>query len=49
MCVTFHVIGNCTNQCNRRADHNGLDGGAKHTKAEDDALLKWLKACVPIE
>jgi hypothetical protein len=46
MCVTFHVLGNCTSFCSRRGDHNVVGGGANHTKAEDKALLKWCKACI---
>ena len=49
MCVSFHVIGNCTSYCSRRADHNGLEGGTAHTAGEDDALLKWCKVCIPVE
>jgi hypothetical protein len=46
MCITFHVLGNCTSFCSRCGDHNVVDGGANHTKAEDKALLKWCKACI---
>lgn len=49
MCVTFHVIGNCSNICNRQRDHHDLAGGAKHTKAEDDKLLQWCERAVPVE
>jgi hypothetical protein len=47
MCVTFHVLGMCNNFCNRRSDHHGLNGGAVHTKAEDDALLRWCESAIP--
>lgn len=48
MCITFHVLGNCTSFCSRRNDHNTA-GNGNHTKAEDDALLKWCKECIPGE
>jgi hypothetical protein len=47
MCVPFHVLGNCTSYCSRRNDHNGV-GNGNLTKADDDALLKWCKACIPV-
>jgi hypothetical protein len=47
MCVPFHVLGLCNNFCNRRNDHNGLNGGAVHTKAEDDMLLRWCESAIP--
>jgi hypothetical protein len=43
MCVTFHVLGNCTSFCSRRNDHNLAGGGINHTKADDDALLRGVK------
>jgi hypothetical protein len=46
MCVTFHVLGNCNNFCIRRGDHHNLNGGATHTKAEDDKLLKWCAKAI---
>jgi hypothetical protein len=49
MCVTFHVLGNCTSFCSRRSDHNTAGGRGNHTKADDDALLKWCKTCITAE
>jgi hypothetical protein len=49
MCVTFHVLGNCTNYCNRASDHHDLNGGTVHTKAEDDKLLQWCEKAIPSE
>jgi hypothetical protein len=47
MCVTFHVLGNCTSYCSRKNDHNSA-GNGNHTKADDEALLKWCKSCIPV-
>jgi hypothetical protein len=47
MCVTFHVLGMCNSYCNRRGDHHNLNGGAVHTKAEDETLLKWCEKAIP--
>ncbi len=47
MCITFHVLGNCNSLCNRRGDHNTINGGAKHTQAEDAALLAWCGVAIP--
>jgi hypothetical protein len=47
MCVTFHVLGNCTSYCSRKGDHNSA-GGGNHTKADDDLLLQWCKHCIPL-
>jgi hypothetical protein len=48
MCVSFHVLGNCTSFCSCRTDHNGA-GGGNHTKADNNALLRWCKACITVE
>ena len=49
MCISFHILGNCNSFCSRKKDHNNLGGGANHTKAEDETLLKWCKDCIPTE
>jgi hypothetical protein len=38
MCVTFHCMAVCNNNCSRRWDHNTL------TPAEDARLIAWCQA-----
>lgn len=40
-CVSFHVKGQCFQDCKRNADHK------KHSKAEDKDLLDWCKLAMP--
>jgi hypothetical protein len=52
MCVTFHCIGTCNNNCSRRFNHNKLMKGKQssccvHNAAEDARLLAWCQAAFP--
>jgi hypothetical protein len=37
ICASYHLRGNCFNNCGRKADH------VEHTTAEDDQLYEWCK------
>jgi hypothetical protein len=49
MCVTFHCMAVCNNNCSRRWDHNTLMRAQRsncraHTPAKDTRLIAWCQA-----
>jgi hypothetical protein len=49
MCVTFHVFGSCSSNCQRRFDHHTLARAEKstckqHTPKEDAKMIAWCRA-----
>jgi hypothetical protein len=52
MCVTFHCIATCNNNCSRRWDHNAHMSGQRancraHNPGEDARLLAWCLVAFP--
>jgi hypothetical protein len=48
MCVTFHVFGSCSSNCQRRFDHHDLarsekSACKKHTPDEDAKMIAWCR------
>jgi hypothetical protein len=41
MCASYHLRGNCFDNCGRKEDH------AEHTTAKDDKLYEWCKKAFP--
>jgi hypothetical protein len=53
MCVTFHCMAVCNNNCSRRWDHNTLMQAQRpnchaHNPGEDARLIAWCTAAFPV-